>query len=1168
MIAGSGGNLPAAGTAQALAARAAAVVGNSNFVVTGDLVVQLPESTERVEPPVTLQQAQSMLFARRDAPVSSRSRLRWLSAGAGIVRLQPRRDVDELVAWASSSSEPVVRLVTGSGGQGKTVLGSLICQRLAADEHVAGFVRLPPPGWRDEAAGRDAQRHWARILTATLAMSRLTDQSLLLIVDYAENHVDAVGELLSRIVNPPDGIERTPRMRILLLARHSRGWWHTLHAEHPEHAWVDPQPVELSPLADELDDESLADTWRDSVTAFAQREYAAEVELATRAAESVLAHEPRPPKTATTLDLYAMALLRVLDYRHVSDPETPIPQLLGDPLAGVLDHEAAMLSGLAAAATSALRRHRQQLGTPLRPLSLKQIRHAMAIAYFSTPRSLGEATRCLQRDAALSGIDDELAATLANLLAGVYPAHDGAVWSPLSADRLPDTHLLRTLTDATSDVDGIRFLEDLVNMPSADAGTLMAQFSRVITTPGGADHYSVGLARLKQGIQKIFLTHELGYLLAGVEIDPRAFEDAIVAAIVHRTVDDARRLDSHLNSLGFAATRTRISTSVSEILVQSWRDSTLSSPPPDPSTASVYAGDLNNLAARLAQDGRGREAYTCAQEAVSIYRVLSDGDKQYLPDLALSVRNLALLSPDAGRSDEALALLEESVAIGRRLVEGGTQRDLARVASSLTSLGSQLWQVGREQDAVQASREAVDIYRRLAKEDPDTYIPELALSLHNLCISVSNLGAEREALTFARESVMLYRHLAANNPSAYEPNFAVALRNLSLSLGAVGKEGESLDALQEAIAIQRALVAINPRAFLPEYARSIRSMGFRLKGLGREKEALQFSIDAIKTFRTLAAADPAYLPDLASALSNPGLSRLRRLGRMEALAPLQEAIEIWRSLAGKNPIYLSALAASLSDLSGAFWDIREPKRALAPALESAYIYDGLAKSNIAHLSDFAASLSAASKALALVGKMPEAITAARKASAFYRNLAEADPVIHLPNHAKILGNLALRLLQDEQDGALVLIEEAASIFRHLVEADHVIYSPDLAEALTTLGLALLREGRHGDALASAQEASEIYRVLVDSDPVSYLPKLAQCLGSIGRICLEGTCELERGVKASMDSVELFVSLAKTRPQVYTERVRPAAATLFLLLELTNRQDESEDVRRRFDLPQQ
>jgi len=539
-----------------------AAFGGSNFgvVVTGDgnVVSVLGDLTAQVLPPATVAEASRLLYGSGRRPlVESRSLLRWLAPDAGLMPVQPRRDVDELARWVDARGEPLMRLVTGVGGQGKTVLGGLVCERAAARGWLAGFVRLPPPGWRTVGpAGGEAAHlrswllRWTEVIAATLALPTLAGQTpgALLVVDYAENQADVLSDLLAHVVNPVTGEDLTGRVRVLLLARHDRDWWPRLARDHPDRVWADPEPLRLGPLAEELPATAVAEVWREAVTVFAR--HAAETgllpaEAGVRAAAASAASGP--PLAATTLDLYAAALLGVLD--HAAGPTAhAVP---GDPLAGVLDHERKLV-------TSSL------AGVGLR-LDDAGCDAALATVFLVPARSRAEGVAALARIPALAQIPAvaEAGADLGRLaveLGRLYPDPAGrGLWRAPTPDRLPDTHLLRALGDAPSDADAVDLVCTATEGTDADdAADVVATLTRAATTPRAGLRYPAGLRRLRTATGRLVTGRAGGYLSGAILLDPETHEAAILAALESLPRVETDAVDAVLRRSGFATTRTRI----------------------------------------------------------------------------------------------------------------------------------------------------------------------------------------------------------------------------------------------------------------------------------------------------------------------------------------------------------------------------------------------------------------------------------------------------------------------------------------------------------------------------------------------------------------------------------------------------------------------------------
>ena len=192
---------------------------------------------------------------------------------------------------------------------------------------------------------------------------------------------------------------------------------------------------------------------------------------------------------------------------------------------------------------------------------------------------------------------------------------------------------------------------------------------------------------------------------------------------------------------------------------------------PDSSRLGELAGALNNLAVRLWNIRRREEALAHLQETVAIRRRLAETDPEsYLPGLARSLNNLAGWFSDLNRHDEAVTLAQESVAIRRRLTETAPGTYLRELGRSLKTLAGCLADSRRDDEALTAAKEGVDIQRRLATTDPDEHLPDLAGSLNNLALQLVETGRPDQAVVTIEEAILLRRRLAKAAPDSEHLN--------------------------------------------------------------------------------------------------------------------------------------------------------------------------------------------------------------------------------------------------------------------------------------------------------------------------------------------------------------------------------------------------------------
>jgi len=226
--------------------------------------------------PTSWQEAERFLFGSTPGAESALVGS-WLSPDAGVVIPQPWPEQDAVVAWLRSGEWPVVRLVCGTSGQGKTFLAHQVCRIMQAEGWSTGFMKKPPLSWQllslaDLTTGKNAARlnraliRVPEIIAAIHAIPAVGGQWLL-VVDHAENTDLIVRELLETI----NDADVTDRVWVLLLARTTGDWWRELSEEHYLCNLIDPTPLQLSSLTEHMPPQQVEWVWREAVAAFVAR---------------------------------------------------------------------------------------------------------------------------------------------------------------------------------------------------------------------------------------------------------------------------------------------------------------------------------------------------------------------------------------------------------------------------------------------------------------------------------------------------------------------------------------------------------------------------------------------------------------------------------------------------------------------------------------------------------------------------------------------------------------------------------------------------------------------------------------------------------------------------------------------------------------------------------
>ncbi|MCF2533180.1 tetratricopeptide repeat protein [Yinghuangia soli] len=546
------------------------------------------------------------------------------------------------------------------------------------------------------------------------------------------------------------------------------------------------------------------------------------------------------------------------------DAALPVPPLAAAPFAGALTLHTTALADLLDAAypdpapdgpragpsvEDRLLDHERSywrdaaVATGLAPLlGFEALEDALAAAFLTGAATLAEADALLARLPRLAEESSERRARVRDWIAGVYPpARPPLPWDTLQPDRIAERLV------------GIRLAADPGLAEQCVADTSAEQLDRTLAVYARAAAQPAFAGCLDASLTALVVSHES--TLAEVAVDTATHVER-PAPLLHA-----------LNRIAGA-----------------------------PDTTDER---LRRLSARTPQSSHALAEWA---ELVTTRLVANARSAQHSPDLATALGRMSIRLANLGRTEDALAALEEAVGIQRDLAAERPDLHLPGLAASLNNMSVRLGELGRVEEALATVEEAADAYRRLAGEDPDTHLSALSSALSNTANRLSSLGRAEEALAPAQEALAIQRRLAEEQPAAHLPGLAASLNTVSIVLASVDRAEEGLAAVEEAADISRRLAEARPDLYLPDLAGSLNNMSIDLAGMGRTEEALTAIEEAAQAYRRLAAVRPdAYLPDLAMALNNMS-NRLAALGRAaEGLAAIEEAVALRREFDRETP---------------------------------------------------------------------------------------------------------------------------------------------------------------------------------------------------------------------------------------------------------------------------
>ncbi len=295
-------------------------------------------------------------------------------------------------------------------------------------------------------------------------------------------------------------------------------------------------------------------------------------------------------------------------------------------------------------------------------------------------------------------------------------------------------------------------------------------------------------------------------------------------------------------------------------------------------------------------------------------RALSASQSAFGPDHArtlTAMNNLATLSADQGRLDEALKMHEQT--LEARLRTLGEQNP--DTLFSMNNLGDLYRERGRLAEAETLLRKTVELRRRLLGDQH----PETLVSINNLGTTCFLQGKNVDAEKLLRESLEGQLRLLASD----HPDVLVSKNDLATVLKRIGKR-------DEAESLYREVADGFTRQFGEGHMDTL-IVRFNLEGLERERLS---PADAVSRMADLTAIAESHLPSghyLTSVFRSTWARRLYEGGQFDQAAPIAvRAFEELKSSMGPSHLYTKQSADTVADIYEALQkpELASPYRAL------------------------------------------------------------------------------------------------------------------------------------------------------------------------------------------------------------------------------------------------
>jgi tetratricopeptide (TPR) repeat protein len=281
------------------------------------------------------------------------------------------------------------------------------------------------------------------------------------------------------------------------------------------------------------------------------------------------------------------------------------------------------------------------------------LRNAVAAATVCGAATRTEALATVVRVPGLRDQPEDRQLAVAIWLHDLYPTTERHYWGSLQPDRLGENLIGRVAHDDP----------ELLRLLLADAAD--SQIYLAVTVLARAASHQPHLA----GQLRELVEADPGRLgpvairVATETADPQPLVEALRRTAATLSIEDLMTLVNQLpqHSFNLAPLAADLTGHLTDSLRQRARTD------PDAFLPSL-ASALNNLSVRLGALGRREDALAAIEEAVAIRRTLAQARPEvFLPNLAMALNNLSIQLGDLGRHEDALAAKQEADAIQRRL---------------------------------------------------------------------------------------------------------------------------------------------------------------------------------------------------------------------------------------------------------------------------------------------------------------------------------------------------------------------------------------------------------------------------------------------------------------------------------------------------------------------
>ncbi|MFD3592373.1 hypothetical protein ACFWU5_06555 [Nocardia sp. NPDC058640] len=319
------------------------------------------------------------------------------------------------------------------------------------------------------------------------------------------------------------------------------------------------------------------------------------------------------------------------------------------------------------------------------------------------------------------------------------------------------------------------------------------------------------------------------------------------------------------------------------------------------------------------------------------------------------------------------------VVVGRRILIEVDKARPFELAVALGAFATYAMRDGLTFDAGSAADEVVELCERLMPWD--------LREARQLADDFRACGLCVQATAITQRVIGAYRVLAEENPD-HEPDLAAMLDQLVWDHYRTESWSLAREPAAECVELCRRIAAATP-AYRPQLARALTSLSMGLSSC-KDPSAAQFGEESVALYRTLVAEDPKHVPAFAEALTQRSRCDSDRGRWADSIEATREAIELLDA-APRTQSTLTLLAELTLWHSGTLRDTGDIPGALAIGKRSYRLHWQAVAADRTEVIALAGAMLSMSATWARAGRRRKAIRLGKKSIRIYRRAAVDDP---------------------------------------------------------------------------------------------------------------------------------------------------------------------------------